>query len=451
MAPSEQSSFSRGFRRSRHHRISTSSVGFLDRGFIHLRETAGANCRSTSTTPIGCSLFRATILSPSFLQAELISGWLPRSSSSKSPIPMSKQEFNPDYAVPPGETLLETIHVLDLTQKELALRMGRPVKTINEIIKGVAAITPETSLQLEKVTGVPASFWNNAEANYRERLARSQERLRIETQIEWLKRFSYSKMVELQLVPASVDKTERVENLLRFFGVVSETQWRSTYAGLTGAAREATRLKSEMGDLSAWLRAGELDARESVCENYDLLRFKDALSEIRILTQRSPPDVWAEVCRLCAEAGVVVVLVPELPKTHVYGFTRWLTKDKALMQLSLRYKTDDVLWFTFFHEAAHLLLHGKKDVFLESRGSSDSKEKAADRWAANFLISERAWGGFVETLSQRVSEKVVRDFANAQQIAPGIVVGRLQKEGRLRHSFLNKLKHRLEIDWPYGG
>ncbi len=362
---------------------------------------------------------------------------------------MSKQEFDPDYAVPPGETLLETIQVLELTQKELALRMGRPVKTINEIIKGVAAITAETSLQLEKVTGVPASFWNNAEANYRGRLARLKEQRRIETQTQWLKSFSYSRIVELGLVPSSSEKRERVENLLRFFGVASEAQWRTAYAGLTGAAREAAGLKSELGDLSVWLRAGELDARESVCKSYDMSRFKQTLSEIRILTQQSPPNVWAEVCRLCAEAGVVVVLVPELPKTHVYGFTRWLTKNKALLQLSLRYKTDDVLWFTFFHEAAHILLHGKKDIFFEFRGSDDPKEDAANRWAANFLIPERAWDGFVEALPQRISERIVGGFADEQGIARGIVVGRLQKEKRLSYAFLNDLKHRLEIDWPH--
>ena len=81
-------------------------------------------------------------------------------------------QYEPDYAVPPGETLLETIEALDLTQKELAQRMGCPLKTINQIIKGTAQIMPETCLQLEKVTGVLASFWNNAEAQYREALAR---------------------------------------------------------------------------------------------------------------------------------------------------------------------------------------------------------------------------------------------------------------------------------------
>jgi len=84
----------------------------------------------------------------------------------------AKTQFEPNYAFPPGETLLETIESLGLTQKELATRMVRPLKTINQIIKGTGQIMPETALQLEKVTGVPASFWNSAESNYRERLGK---------------------------------------------------------------------------------------------------------------------------------------------------------------------------------------------------------------------------------------------------------------------------------------
>ena len=360
---------------------------------------------------------------------------------------MSKQTFDPDYAVPPGATLLETIRALELTQKELARRMGRPVKTINEIVKGTAAITPETSLQLERVTGVPASFWDNAEANYRGRLARLKEQRRIERQTNWLKRFAYQKMVKLQWVPPTVSKAERVENLLRFFGVSSDIQWQATYSRLQGSAREAAQLESEMGDLSVWLRAGELAARQRVCAAYDRSRFKQTLLHIRTLTQQDPVKAWPEVLHLCAEAGVVVVLVPELPKTHVYGFTRWLTSNKALVQLSLRYKTDDILWFTFFHEAAHILLHGKKDIFFEFRGVDNEKEDAANRWAANFLIPEKDWSGFVKTLKQPVSRETVRTFASGQGIAPGIVVGRLQREKRIGYSLLNGLKYRLEIDW----
>jgi HTH-type transcriptional regulator/antitoxin HigA len=76
--------------------------------------------------------------------------------------------FRPNYAVPPGETLKETIVSLGMTSAELARRTGRPKKTINEIIKGKAAITPDTAIQLERVLGVPASFWNNLERNYQD-------------------------------------------------------------------------------------------------------------------------------------------------------------------------------------------------------------------------------------------------------------------------------------------
>ena len=53
---------------------------------------------------------------------------------------------------------------------ELAESTGRPRKTINEIIAGKAEITAETALQLERVLGIPASFWNNLERNYQESL-----------------------------------------------------------------------------------------------------------------------------------------------------------------------------------------------------------------------------------------------------------------------------------------
>jgi HTH-type transcriptional regulator / antitoxin HigA len=358
---------------------------------------------------------------------------------------MSNSTFDPDYAVPPGATLLETINSLGLTQKELAQRMGRPLKTINEIVKGLCAITAETALQLEKVTGIPASFWNSMEANYRERLARIQEFAQIEAQFDWLKCFSYPKMVALQLVEATSDKAERVNNLLSFFGVASSEQWQSTYGTLEGAAREA-KWESHLGDLSVWLRAGELKARNCNCNDYDAKRFRSALTEIRKLTQQAPQEAWPTACKLCAEAGVAVVLVPELPKTHVHGFTRWLTPSKALIQLSLRHKTDDILWFTFFHEAAHILLHGKKDIFLEARGIDSVKETEANEWAANNLIAPKHWEQFVHTYD--FSIKAVETFAKTEQINPSIIVGRLQREGLVGYqSPLRNLKHRIEIAW----
>ncbi len=356
--------------------------------------------------------------------------------------------FQPDYAFPPGDTLLETLETLGLTQKELAARMGRPLKTINQIIKGTAQIMPETALQLEKVTGVPAAFWINAESNYRQHLARLKDEKQQVKDVGWLSRFSYKKMADLHLVPLLKEKVERVGQLLRYFAVATPKQWESTYGDLCGAARESADLKTDLGDFSAWLRAGEVLAQKCECTPYNKEVFSANLVEIRALTAQSPAKVWPQVRQFCAEAGVALVLVPELPKTHVYGFTRWLTPEKALIQLSLRYKTDDLLWFTFFHEAAHILLHGKRDVFVETRGVTNPKEKEANEWAADFLISPQDWRGFLASSSASVSEDDIRAFAQKQGIAPSIVLGRLQHhEKRVPPSRFNELKHKVEIAW----
>lgn len=50
---------------------------------------------------------------------------------------------------------------------------------------------------------------------------------------------------------------------------------------------------------------------------------------------------------------------------------------------------------------------------------------------------------FVEKSS--FSESSVRSFAKQQGIAPGIVVGRLQNEGFIKHSMMNDLKEHYEI------
>ncbi|MEO8429750.1 MAG: hypothetical protein ABI651_21895 [Verrucomicrobiota bacterium] len=61
-----------------------------------------------------------------------------------------------------------------------------------------------------------------------------------------------------------------------------------------------------------------------------------------------------------------------------------------MIQLSLRGKTDDHLWFTFFHEATLVLKHGKRAVLMEDGGTKaavrDPREAEADAFACDFLI-----------------------------------------------------------------
>ena len=154
-----------------------------------------------------------------------------------------------------------------------------------------------------------------------------------------------------------------------------------------------------------------------------------------------PPDVFLpKTIELTASAGVAVVLIPEIKKCPVSGAAHWLTPDKALIQLSLRYKTDDHFWFSFFHEAGHILKDPKKEVFIEDDG--DDREEKANRFAADFLIPPEHWDEF----HKLKTEADISSFSQAVGLAPGIVLGRLQKEGFLPWATrLNRMKR--HFDW----
>jgi len=140
---------------------------------------------------------------------------------------------------------------------------------------------------------------------------------------------------------------------------------------------------------------------------------------------------------LAGAAGVAVVFVPAPPGCRVSGATQWLSPDRALIALSLRHKTNDHLWFTLFHEAGHILKHGKKATFVDGLdGADEEHETEADRFAADQLIPPAA----AQKLHGLRSEQELKDSATALGIAPGIVVGWMQHEGWLPRTHLNGLK-----------
>lgn len=373
--------------------------------------------------------------------------------------------FSPDYAVLPGETVQEVIESLGIPQSELAERTGRPKKTINEIINGKAAITPETALQFERVLGVPASFWNSLEQNYRAALARNAERERLEQQTGWLKELPVKELVRSGWIPYRDSAVEQLEELLSYFGVASVDAWRDVWGGVRRAVafRESPAFASDFGAVAAWLRKGELEARQTKTEPFDALRFKAALADARKLTREDPEVFCESLTAMCASTGVAVAFVPELPRLRVCGATRWLGPDKALIQLTLRYKTDDHLWFSFFHEAGHILLHGKRSIFVEEIGgtlrgadaatapperSVADEEEEANRFAGDLLIPPVQYRDFVE--GQDFSVASIRAFANALGIAPGIVLGRLQHDGRLPYRTVLNTSLKRSFRWAHG-
>ena len=358
--------------------------------------------------------------------------------------------FAPDYAAAPGDILREHLEKLGLSQSDLAERTLRPKKTINEIIQGKAAITLETALQFERALRIPASFWLNLERTHQAVQARQIEREQLATHVGWLDKVPVAEIVKRGWIKPQSDRVELLREVLAFFGTAYPSAWDEVWRETRKATalRQGKAEKVDFGIISVWLRQGEILGRQLECAPYNAAAFRQALDHVRTLTHLPAEKFCEEIQKRCAAVGVAVVLVREFPRLGIFGAARWLSSDKALIQLSLHYKREDQFVFSFFHEAGHVLLHGRRDIFVDFADRTDDKQELeANRFAADYLIPPAAYARF--TAREHYSESAVVQFARHVSVAPGIVVGRLQHENKIGFNELNHL-HR-KVRWSAEG
>lgn len=356
--------------------------------------------------------------------------------------------FAPDWVLAPGESILDLAEERGWSQGELAQRLGYSEKHISQLINGKVPITVDAAQRLERVLGSSIDFWLALEANYQKHKARLEAAECHASWVPWLDELPVKELMESRAI-AKVRNDEKnkpgiVESCLRFFGVASPSEWRSHYGGMQVAFRRSRDEQSNVGAISAWLRLGEQAVEKQEAPKYDRARFTKALNEIRTLTCEPPEVFQPRMVELLRAAGVLLAVVPAIPRAHVSGVARWLSPTRPLIQLSLYGKTNDKFWFTFFHEAAHILLHAdgkeaKKSIFLDDPNAShstDPREHEANQWAGNVLIPQE----YSTPLVTLRTKEAVRSFAESIGIHPGIVVGRLQHDHIIEPSWMNDLK-----------
>ncbi len=343
-----------------------------------------------------------------------------------------KTQYQPDTVSPPGESLADTLDMLGMSQADLSDRSGLAEKTISQIVNGKAPITEGTALALERVLGTPARFWLAREARYREFLARAQEEEIKESHAEWARVFPYKKMADMGWVAAASKAGDKALNLLKFYGVNDKDCWKNLWECPQAAFRQTTRTGKKTEVISAWLRRGEIEAQKQQIPDYDEKGFREVVVSLRELTTEEDPNKFMpEIQRLCAGVGVKFLVVRELPALGVYGVTRWLAGAPVIQQ-SLLLKSHDHFWFTFFHEAKHVLQRVKKGVFLEGKAlenQDQEREDEANRFSGDLLIPPRAYREFIQ--GGKLTQPAIRAFAKKINTHPGIVVGRLMRDKKL--------------------
>ncbi|MBI5189050.1 MAG: HigA family addiction module antidote protein [Nitrospirae bacterium] len=349
----------------------------------------------------------------------------------------------PDTALHPGEFLQETIDAIGLSQAELAERMGRPKAKINQIINGAKSITEATALELERVLGTPAYIWVNLDRDYQFNKARLHEMAELRKQAFRLVEFPLPEMARRGWLKRYKDKSEQLVELLNFFGVASFEALEDNKAV---AFKRSTFKETSPGSLAAWIRKGEIEASAVETLPFDALKLKSAIADIRKLSTKPPEIYMPEIIRILASCGVALVIVHHLPKSYVDGAAYWLNPEKAVIQLSLRYKTDDNFWFSLFHELGHILLHPKREIFLDDFKKEGQKEHEANSFAEDRLIPAGEYRELSAlSIKPYLSTKDLESFADRLGLAPGIIIGRMHHEKLLPRTHMNKLKKTVEL------
>lgn len=345
-------------------------------------------------------------------------------------------EYYPQSRPHPGETLEEKLDEMGMGPKEFALRTGKPEKTIIAILKGDSSITPDMAVQFESVTQIPAAFWLNHQRSYDEYLARVKRQDVVNQAISWAQKFPLADMIKKGWLSPAKSIQEKTMALLTFFGFSNHHAWDDYYVKqeLKVAFRISLAKTQEPFAISAWLRQGELQANELAANDYSEKKFKEALPALKSIMANHPEGFFKQLQRICLEAGVKVVHTPCINKAPISGATRWLG-DTPLIQLTGRYKRNDSFWFTFFHEAGHILLHGKKDIFLEKVEYSDKdleKEKEADAFAVKWTLTEEEEAIILDAAPLLDTDIIA--FAKQFNTHPAMIVGRLQHKKLLPYA-----------------
>lgn len=351
----------------------------------------------------------------------------------------SVQDFYPNWASAPGETINDILSERRISFEDFAEHIGQSIETAHGILEGRVAITIAIARQLERILGGSVEFWMSRDFHYRQDIARLHT-----TSRQWLDEVPVGDMIRFGWLTPTPHPSEEIDACLKFFNVPDVPAWHRAYARVEGMAafRTSSTFESRPASVAAWLRQGEIEGDAIDCGKWNAARFQASLSIIRPLTRKKNPSRFVpELRKICAENGVAVAIVRAPNGCRASGATRFLSSEKALLQLSFRYLSDDQFWFTFFHEAGHLLLHGNRAFFLEGIGAPESKEEQeANEFAARTLVPSE----FQYTLMGiPTNTHAIIKFARKIGVSPGIVVGQLQHYGRIKHSQLNSLKRRF--------
>jgi HTH-type transcriptional regulator/antitoxin HigA len=361
----------------------------------------------------------------------------PRSSFHATPQPLDH-----DYGVTPGEIIRFELTARGASQADLATRAGVSAKHLNQVIQDAVPLSADTALRLERTLGIPAAVLTQADAVNQANKQRIRVREGLVEHRAWFDKFPRSVLLQLQIITSRTPVATQIERLLEYLGVADPKAYDAVYGEAVLSFRRAQRWKVDPHATALWLRSAELKAEALDLVPYNKAAFIKLLSKLPTLTVDPIGDSFPILQQRCAEAGVAVVFTPGLEGTRTSAAVRWLGPERPVIALTERGKYEDSLWFSFFHEAGHVVRHPKRKsvVELEDADDDDGAETEANAFAKTILLRGR-----LDELLNLDSRQELQAFSDELGIHPGVPAAiRAYELGQEAWRLAAKLRRKLD-------
>ena len=342
----------------------------------------------------------------------------------------------------PGRILAAELSTRQQSQSDFAARAGLSAKHVNQILKGTASLSADSAISVERVLGIPASFWLGVDARWQEHRSRQRQRSELEKLTHWVERFPMRELTRRGYISEGATAADAVSEVLAAFRVADPEAFERVWlTPMSSGFRRAQQFPADQFSTATWLLLAERQTEAHELPGFSVTELRRLVHSLRPLTRYPVVEGFLEARRLLATCGVGLTFVEQLRESRITGATWWPTLNRPIIALCERHQRVDVFWFALFHEIAHLLLHPRRRVFLEFTGNDDTDglESEASAFAAEELIPA--------TYNSAITAAPIAElpvFANSLDVGIAVVAGR---RARLTDQWaaVNKMREALDV------
>lgn len=351
-------------------------------------------------------------------------------------------EYKDSVAFHPGYYIQEIIEESKLTQEDFAKRLDTTPKNLSILVRGEQRLSVAMAMKLSRMLGTSLQYWLNLQNAYDAVVAQIASDKQLELEKTVLKMLGYGYFRDnFGLPDLSRKLDEQVAQVRSFLQVASLTVLTSRDMAVSFRSSKNEMSEKGIAAANAMVQIATNIAIKTEAPRFERRKFEGAVDFA--LTQTCNHEGFHPLVeQRFREAGVVLVVLPNLPGSNTNGATKRIGKNVMIM-VNDRRLFADTFWFTLLHEAGHVI---NGDFGISFAGEVGEAESAADVYARDKLIDPASYAVFIEESQGRFSIGSIIEFANSIDRDPGIVLGRLESDGYVgRKNGLQTLKRQYHV------